>query len=178
MRFRIGRLLLAALAVLAAPAAPAAARSAPVTQANMLDRIQIEDMMVEYYTLMNEHIRHGMGDYFAENAALDLNGLRIEGRVAIQHLYENGVDTRIQPSSTYYMLNANPRIVVSGDKAVMDSIWTGYLSDNRYTAPRLVEQGTEHTTFVKENGVWLITGRTLVNKGGMPPSISGENVGN
>ena len=81
---------------------------------------------------------------------------RLEGRAAIQHFYDNGTDTRIQPSNTYNMLFSNPRIVVTGDTAVMDVIWTGYLSDNKYTAPRLVEQGTEHTTFVKQDGRWMI----------------------
>lgn len=158
-------------------AAPAAARTAPVTQAALLDRIQIEDMMVEYYTLLTEHVRHDIGEYFIDEAVLDANGFRLEGRAAIQHFYDNGTDTRIQPSNTYYMLYSNPRIAVSGDTAIMDVIWTGYLSDNQYTAPRLVEQGTEHTTFVKRDGMWMIASRTLVNTAGMP-TVPGENAGN
>lgn len=149
-------------------AAPAAARTAPVTAANLLDRVQIEDMMVEYYSLLTEHKRHDIGDYFVEDAVLDANGFRLEGRAAIQSFYDNGTDNRVQSGNTYIMQFSNPRIVVAGDTATMDVIWTGYLSDNQYTAPRLVEQGTEHTTFVKRNGVWMITGRNIVNKGGMP----------
>ena len=165
------------LGVLAALAAPAAARTPPVTQDTLLDRVQIEDMMVEYYTVLTQHVRHDIGEYFIDDAVLDANGFRLEGRAAIQHFYDSGTDTRIQPSNTYNMLYSNPRIAVTGDKAVMDVIWTGYLSDNKYTAPRLVEQGTEHTTFVKQGGTWMISSRTLVNTGGMP-TVLGENAGN
>lgn len=174
---RIAGMALCVFAALAI-ASPSAARTAPVTQANLLDRIRIEDMMVEYYSLLTEHVRHNIGDYFTEDAVLDANGARFEGREAIQHLYDNGSDTRVQDGNTYNMIYANPRIVVTGDTAVMDAIWTGYLSDNEYTAPRLVEQGTEHTTFVKQSGVWMITGRTIVNQGGKPTWTTGENLGN
>lgn len=178
MRTKTPAIILVALAMAAsALAGPLAARTAPVSPANLLDRIQIEDMMVEYYTVLTEHVRHDIGEYFTDDAVLDANGFKLEGRAAIQHFYDNGTDTRIQPANTYNMLFSNPRIVVTGDTAVMDVIWTGYLSDNQYTAPRLVEQGTEHTTFVKQGGRWMITNRTLVNKGGMP-TVLGENAGN
>lgn len=176
MNRKIAGLLLGVVAAAALPAA-AGARTAPVTQANVLDRLQVEDMMVEYYALLTERVRHDIGEYFTDEAVLDVNGFRLEGRAAIQHFYDNGTDTRIQPSNTYHMLFSNPRIVVTGDTAVMDVIWTGYLSDNQYTAPRLVEQGTEHTTFAKRKGTWMITSRTLVNTAGMP-TVIGENAGN
>lgn len=157
---------------------PAPARTPPVSQEILLDRIRIEDMMVEYYTLLTEHVRHDIGDYFTENAVLDANGARFEGRAAIQYLYDNGTDTRVQPGNTYHVILANPRIVVTGDNAVMDAIWTGYLSDNQYTAPRLVEHGTEHTTFVRQGDRWMISSRKIVNQGGMPTWTTGENLGN
>ena len=176
MALRHSGIVLALAGALIASAS-AAARTAPVTQANLFDRIQIQDMMTEYYTTLTEHVRHDIGEYFTDDAWLDANGFKLNGRAAIQHFYDSGTDTRIQPANTYNMLLGNPRIVITGDTAVMDAIWTGYLSDNKYTAPRLVEQGTEHTTFVKRNGVWMITSRTLVNKGGMP-TVLGENAGN
>lgn len=156
----------------------ARARVPEAGQETLLDRVRIEDMMVEYYTLLTEHVRHDIGDYFTENAVLDANGARFEGRAAIQYLYDNGTDTRVQPGNTYNVILANPRIVVTGDTAVMDAVWTGYLSDNEYTAPRLIEQGTEHTTFVRQGGRWMISSRKIVNQGGMPTWTTGENLGN
>ena len=161
-------LALGAAIALAPLGQQAAARTAPVTQATLLDRIQIEDMMVEYYSVLTQHVRHDIGEYFTDDAVLVANGHEINGRAAIQHLYDTATDTRVQKDNTYNMLYSNPRIVVYGNTATMDSIWTGYLSDNQYTAPRLVEQGTEHSTFVKKDGVWKITRRELVNQGGMP----------
>lgn len=143
------------------------ARTAPLTQENLLDRIQIEDMMVDYYTLLTQPVRHDISEYFTEDAVLYGNGQRFEGRAAIQTLYDNATDPRVQPSNTYNMVYSNPRITVTGNTAAMDAIWTGYLSDNQYTAPRLVEQGTEHTTFVKQKDVWMIATRTIANVGGM-----------
>lgn len=172
-----GRVIaLVSAAMLLALAQPAFCRTTPTTQATLLDRIQIEDMMVEYYTVLTEQARHNIGDYFTEDAVIDANGALIEGRAAIQSLYDGATDTRVQEGNTYNMLYSNPRIVVTGDTATMDVIWTGYLSDNAYTAPRLVEQGTEHSTFVRQDGVWMITSRTLVNQGGMPTWTTGENL--
>lgn len=176
MKKMIAGALLGAIAA-ASLTAPAAARAPAVSQQSLLDRIQVEDMMVEYYTILTNHVRHNIGDYFTEEAFLDVNGFRLEGRAAIQHFYDNGTDNRIQPSNTYFMQFSNPRVVVTGDKAVLDVVWTGYLSDNQYSAPRLVEQGTEQSTFTKQNGTWMITGRKLVNTGGMP-TVIGENAGN
>ena len=159
---------LATAFALAALSQQAEARTPPVTQATLLDRIQIEDMMIEYYSVLTQHVRHDIGEYFVDDAVLVANGHEIKGRAAIQHLYDTGTDPRVQKDNVYNMLFSNPRIVVNGNIATMDSIWTGYLSDNQYTAPRLVEQGTEHSTFVTRDGIWKITRRELVNQGGMP----------
>ena len=165
--------ILAALAL----ASPVAARAPGVDARTVIDRVQIEDMMIEYYSVLTQHERHAIGDYFTEDAVIDVNGFKLDGRAAIQHFYDNGVDTRIPNASTYDMLLSNTRIVVTGDSAVMDAIWTGYLADNQYTAPRLVEQGTEHSTFVKRGGTWMIASRKLVNTAGMP-TVIGEKAGN
>ncbi|MBL8551966.1 MAG: nuclear transport factor 2 family protein [Hyphomonadaceae bacterium] len=161
-------LVLACAALLLPLSAPAYARSAPVTREQLLDRIQIEDMMTEYYSLLNGYSVHDVAEYFTENAVFIANGARIEGRAAIQNLYSSGGDPRVVEGNKYTMILSNPRISVRGATATMDCIWTGYLLENVYTAPRLVEQGTEHTEFTKRNGVWMITSRTITHLGGNP----------
>jgi len=168
MKFELRTIALAGAAALLLPAQPAAARTPPVSQEALLDRIRIEDMMVEYYSVLTEHQRHDIGDYFTDDAVLIANGHEVKGRAAIQKLYDTGTDPRVLKDNTYNMIYSNPRIAVTGDTATMDAIWTGYLSDNMYPAPRLVEQGTEKTRFVKRDGVWKITRRELVNQAGMP----------
>jgi len=68
--------------------------------------------------------------------------------------------------------------VVTGNTATMKLIWTGYLNDNKYTAPRLVEQGTEEDELVKQNGIWMIKSRKIVNQGGRPTWTTGQNARN
>ena len=103
MKTKIAGPLLGLIASVAL-AVPAQARTPAVTQEHLLDRIQIEDMMVEYYTVLTEHVRHDIGEYFTDDAVLDANGFKLDGRAAIQHFYDSGTDTRIQPSNTYNML--------------------------------------------------------------------------
>lgn len=166
---------IAVSAILLTVAQGAMARSAPVPAEYLHDRIAIQDMMTDYYVVLTQEERHDIGEYFAEDAVIDANGTIFKGRDVIQQLYDNSSDIRVGEGSIYNMLLGNPRIRVDGDTAVMDAVWTGYLSDNVYTAPRLVEQGTEHTTFEKQDGVWMITNRKLVNQGGTPLWLTGEN---
>ena len=63
MKTKIAGPLLGLIASVAL-AVPGQARTPAVTQEHLLDRIQIEDMMVEYYTVLTEHVRHDIGAYF------------------------------------------------------------------------------------------------------------------
>jgi hypothetical protein len=72
------------------------------------------------------------------------------------------------------MLLNNPRISVDGDTATMDAIWTGVLSNSVTSTPRVLEQGTEHTELVKQDGRWLITKRVIVTQGGLPEAWAGN----
>lgn len=173
-RWTMRGIAMAGAVMLLALAWPACARTAAATQENLLDRIQIEDMMVEYYSILTQHVRHDIGDFYIKDAVLLINGAKFKGRKAIQKLYDSSTDTRILKDNIYNIILANPRITVDGDKATMDSIWTGYLSDNVWSTPRLVEQGTEKTELVKQDGVWLITRRVITNQGGMPLFTTGD----
>ena len=46
-----------------------------VTQATLLDRIQIEDMIVKYYVDMSAGKSHDLAQYYTEDAVLDVNGV-------------------------------------------------------------------------------------------------------
>jgi ketosteroid isomerase-like protein len=145
------------------------------TQDTLLDRILIEDLMVDYYTVLTlVEDRHDIGSYFTKDAVLEVNGTVIEGRDAIQKLYDTGRDPRVLPGNTHNMLLNNPRISVDGDTATMDAIWTGVLSNSVTSTPRVLEQGTEHTELVKQDGRWLITKRVIVTQGGLPETWAGN----
>src|SRR5665811_1875603 len=59
-----------------------------VTQATLLDRIQIEDMIVKYYVDMSAGKSHDLSQYYTEDAVLDVNGVIAKGQKAIEKLYE------------------------------------------------------------------------------------------
>lgn len=138
------------------------------TQATLLDRILIEELMVRYYTVLAAEARHDIGAYFTDDAVLEANDLVLEGRDAIQNLYATGKDPRILAGSKYNMLLSNPRIRIDGDTATLDAIWTLFIADNVKSTPRILEQGSEHSELVKRNGRWLITKRVIASHGGMP----------
>ena len=50
----------------------------------------------------------------------------------------------------------------------MDALWTGILNDSLGAPPRLIEQGTEHSEFVKQGDHWLITKRVITSESGLP----------
>ena len=144
----------------------ASADAMALTNDTVLDRIKIEDMMVEYYTVLSSEDHNPLGGYFTENAVLDLEGRLLKGRDAIQKLYNEVRDSKLVPGSHNSTLLNNPRITIHGNTAEMDALWTVVLSDVITAPPRLIEHGTDHAEFVKKDGRWLITKRIVVNYSG------------
>ncbi len=72
------------------------------------------------------------------------------------------------PPGTFRMLITNPKIVVNGNSATADVIWTGIINDAVTAPPRFVEQGREHDELVKTNGQWLIKHRVITADSGLP----------
>jgi len=154
-------------------ALPAAADPPVITtQETLLDRIQIEDMLLAYYHGFESDEAHDWAAFYADNAILDINGMRAEGKKEIQALYDNYAE--ISPEEDVpgkvHVLMTNPRIIVTGDTATAHLIYTETISDTVYLAPRLIEQGREDTWFEKVNGRWLITKRLITQDGGLPPA--------
>jgi hypothetical protein len=83
---------LAAIALLQVSlAAPALAQQ--VTMETLLDRIQIEDLLVKYYYDLASGRAHEMSEYFTEDAMLDVDGTIAKGRAEIEKLYGGGRTT-------------------------------------------------------------------------------------
>ena len=140
------------------------------TQSELLDRIQIEDIMVGYYAGLDSDSDHGFGSYYTEDGVMDVNGKVARGRDGIQAFYKNYSTMspgEALPGKLHVMLN-NMRIVVDGDKATVHLIWTEVNSDTIKLAPRVVEQGVDDTELKKVNGRWLITKRVITSSGGLP----------
>lgn len=160
--------------LLATVVSPPVAAEPPVitTQETLLDRIQIEDMLLAYYYGFQSSESHDWAAFYADDAILDINGIRVEGKKDIQALYENYAELSPEenvPGKVHVLMN-NPRIVVTGDTAIAHLIYTETINDTVYLAPRLIEQGREDTWFKKIDGRWLITKRLITQDGGLPPA--------
>lgn len=141
-----------------------------VTQETLLDRIQIEDMIVRYYVDMSAGKSHDLALYYTEDAVLDVNGLISRGREAIEKLYSGmGGGGGEAPAFTgaMHMLLNNAIINVDGNNATAWVIWTGVINDDIKGAPRLLEQGTEYDELVKVNGQWFIKKRYITADSGL-----------
>jgi len=165
-----GRFLLSCAALaLTASAIPALAdEPASAALTALLDRAQIEDMLVTYYGQLGAS-RSDFGAYYVADGVLDVNGLVAQGQEAIEGLYKKIATGQPPPKGTFRMLLTNPHIVVHGDTATADVIWTGVDSETVTATPKFVEQGREHDELVKRGGRWLFKHRIITSDGGLTP---------
>jgi hypothetical protein len=167
-REAFGRLAQACAALaLIVTALPVLAQRPATTLAALLDRAQIEDMLVDYYANLGGAGR-GFGSYYTEDGVLDVNGIIAHGRAGIEDLYKKTAEGTPRLRGTFRMLLTNTKIVVRGDSATADAIWTGIRSETPKATPQFVEQGREHDELVKRGGQWLFRHRVITSDGGLP----------
>ena len=138
-----------------------------VTMETLLDRIQIEDLLVRYYYDLSMGRAHEMSEYFTEDAMLDVDGTIANERAEIEKLYGGG-PARDATRPRNHMLLTNPVIEIKGDRAQAHVIWTGISNKGVGQPPALYEQGREDTELVKINGKWLISKRYISSDSGLP----------
>jgi ketosteroid isomerase-like protein len=159
-------LLVLAILMVTASAMPAAAEYPATTLGTLLDRAQIEDTLVDYYSKLGT----GGGDFsafYVEDAVLDVNGLVAQGKKQIEDLYKRAAEESPMRKGTFRMLLTNIKIVVDGASATADDIWTGINSETVKAAPQFVEQGREHDELVKRDGRWYFKRRVITSDGGL-----------
>ena len=145
---------------------PALAEQPATTLTTLLDKQQIQDMLVDYYGQLGAG-RSDFGAYYIADGTLNVNGVTAQGEKGIEDLYRKvGAGTPKRPG-TFRMVLSNVKVVVNGETATADSLWTGVISETLTQAPRFVEQGTEHDELVKRNGKWLFKHRVIMSDGGM-----------
>ena len=156
---------LLALAIVFLPQARAA--DGMTTRDTLLDRIQIEDMMIEYYWAFSTEEGHDIRKYWAEDGVFDVAGTVVQGWAAIEAQYRSPANADADRPK-FVMLLGNPMIRVTGNTAVMDAFFTGMTSVATNKAPVSTEQGTDHVEFVKIDGQWKIKKRVLATYGYVP----------
>jgi hypothetical protein len=145
----------------------ARAENPPSTLATLLDRAQIQDLLVDYYGQLGGG-HSDFGSFYVADGVLDVNGLVAQGKKPIEDLYQQIARGTPRRQGTFRMLLTNPKIIVDGETATADVIWTGVNSSTIAATPQFVEQGREHDELVKRDGRWYFKHRTITSDGGLP----------
>jgi hypothetical protein len=138
------------------------------TPATLVDRAMIEDLLVDYYAQLGSG-RHDFGAFFDPEGVIDVNGTVAKGQKAIEEVYRKAAEATPPRPGVFRMVLSNVRIVVKGNTATADAIWTGVHSAKVTDTPQFVEQGREHAELVKRNGRWLFKHRVISSDGGLDP---------
>jgi hypothetical protein len=131
----------------------------------LLDKQQIQDMLVDYYT----HLGKGssdFGSYYVPDGVINVNGLKGQGEAAIGEVYKTVGAGTPKRAGVFRMLLTNVSIVINGNTATAETLWTGLNSPTIQGPPEFVEQGTEKDDLVKVNGHWLFKLRIITSNAG------------
>jgi hypothetical protein len=159
-------LLISAMLMLVVFAMPSAAEYPATTLNTLLDRAQIEDLLVDYYTQLGTG-GSNFSTFYVEDSILDVNGLIAQGKKGIEDLYKKAGEGAAPRPGTFRMLLNNLKIVVKGTSATADVIWTGINSETVKATPQFIEQGREHDELVKVKGRWYFKHRVITSDGGL-----------
>jgi ketosteroid isomerase-like protein len=162
----LARLLLTAV-VVGSACLPAIAEQPATTLQTLLDKAQIQDLLVDYYGGLGSG-KDDFGAFYVDDGVLDVNGQVAQGKDAIAKLYKDTARGTPPRKGAFRMLLNNPKVVVNGDSATADVIWTGVISETVKAIPQFAEQGREHDELVKRNGRWYFKHRIITSDGGLP----------
>ncbi len=145
-----------------------AARAQDVTAQTLVDRAQIQDLITRYYYNFGNENAQSFTNFYADDAELILGATHFKGREGIAKAYGRaGANSPIRKAYSFNVTISNPLIVVHGDTATSQLIFTEFLIQKQGDAPRVTTQGREYATFVKVNGQWRYKVRQI--KGGTEP---------
>jgi hypothetical protein len=163
---------LSTILFLTAASTPVLAEHPVTTLATLLDRAQIEDLLVDYYGQLGSG-RDDFGAFYVDDGVLDVNGRVAQGKKAIEELYRKAAQDNPPKPGTSRMVLSNVKIVVNGEAATADVIWTGVHSATVNAVPDVYEQGKERDELLKRNGRWYFKHRAITSDGGMPATYNG-----
>ena len=147
-----------------------------MTAQSLIDRQLILDQITRYYYNFGRETKLPESSFYAEDGALILGTRRYQGREAIQSAYGGGA--RPAPAAgeapardaappagaappapreriPFNMTVDNALIVVHGDTATSQVIYTEYRPEKRGDPVRMTVQGKEFATWVRVKGRWL-----------------------
>lgn len=160
--------LATALLVSMVPVTSVLAEQPATTLQTLLDKQQIQDMLVDYYTHLGKG-ENDFGAYYLPDGVIDVNGLKGQGEAGIKDVYKKVGAGSTKLPGIFRMQLSNVVVVVNGNTAKAETLWTGINSATIEGPPKFVEQGTERDELVKVNSHWLFKLRIITSNAGRQP---------
>jgi len=180
------------LCCVALASAPAAHAQDKITAQSLIDRQLILDQITRYYYNFGKAERQSEESFYADDGELILGTRHYKGKEGIKSAYNR---TPAAPPATaapaagaapaasaapaaaaapprertaFNVTIDNPLIIVHGDTATSQVIFTEYRQDKVGDPMKMTTQGKEYATWVKVNGQWLYKTRQIAS-GSNPP---------
>src|ERR1041385_7623343 len=166
------------LSCVALAMAPAARAEDKMTVQSLIDRQMILDQITRYYYNFGKAVRQSEESFYAEDGELILGTRHYKGREGIKQAYNRtpaappagGAAAAAPPRerTAFNVAIENPLIIVHGDTATSQVIFTEYRQEKVGDPMKMTTQGKEYATWVKVKGQWLYKTRQIAS-GSNPP---------
>ena len=164
----------AALCLTLALGPGARAQEGPATVQTLVDRAQIEDLLTRYYYTLGHGGADSFSAYYADDAELVLGPSSYKGKAGIEGAYKAaGQNAPGSKAFSFNVLLSNPLVVMHGDTATAQLIFTEVLIDVEGAPPRLLTQGREYDDLVKVSGQWKFKKRQILPGAKSPAGWTG-----
>lgn len=156
-----------------------------MTVQSLVDRQQILDQITRYYYNFGKSERQAEESFYADDGVLILGTRRYEGKEGIKSAYnrppppaaaaapaEGAAPAAPAPPRERLPFNItvdNALIVVHGNTATSQVIFTEYRPEKKGDPMKMTTQGKEYATWVKVKGQWLYKTRQIAG-GSEPPA--------
>jgi hypothetical protein len=157
-----------------------------MTVQTLIDRQLILDQITRYYYNFGKVERQSEENFYAEDGELILGTRHYKGREGIRQAYNRAPAAAPAAGATpagavaaataapprertaFNVAIENPLIIVRGDTATSQVIFTEYRQEKVGDPMKMTTQGKEYATWVKVNGQWLYKTRQIAS-GSNPP---------
>jgi hypothetical protein len=167
--------------------APAARAEDKMTVQSLIDRQLILDQITRYYYNFGKVDRQAEESFYAEEGELILGTRHYKGKEGIKQAYNRapaappaggaapaaGAAPAVAAApprerTAFNVAIENPLIIVHGDTATSQVIFTEYRQEKLGDPMKFTTQGKEYATWVKVTGQWLYKTRQIAS-GSNPP---------
>jgi hypothetical protein len=180
----IRRVTMMALCAVSLAGAATVQAQETMTAQSLIDRQLILDQITRYYYNFGLTERKAEDSFYAEDGVLILGTRRYEGREGIKSAYNRPPPAPAAAPATgappvapaaprerlpFNITVDNALIIVRGDTATSQVIFTEYRPEKKGDPMKMTTQGKEYATWVKVKGQWLYKTRQIAG-GSEPPA--------